>query len=49
MNLTLYLTGKIQECMMNEWSRLPEDGRMTFRDWARMRIMYHLENVYGVK
>jgi len=49
MNLTLYVTGRLEQSMMDEWSKLPAEGRLVFRDWARMRIMYHLENAYGVK
>jgi hypothetical protein len=46
MNIMFYLSGMLEQKMMDEWSKLPVQGRLQFRDWARFKITHVMEDHY---
>lgn len=48
MNVMVYLSGVLEQKMMDEWAQLPTEGRPVFRDWSRLRMMVILEKHYGI-
>ena len=46
MNIMFYLSGKLEEKMMNEWSKVPIEDRPPFREWARSEIIKVLGDHY---
>ena len=49
MNFMVYTSGLLEQKMLDKWSRIPEEGRMVFRDWCRLETIAVLEKEYGVK
>lgn len=48
MNFMQYITGNLERKMMDDWAKIPEDGRPNFRTWAKTKTEEILKEHYGI-
>ena len=49
MNIMQYISGALEQRMMDEWAKIPEGERPGFRAWARARMEKVLQKEFGVE
>ena len=48
MNFIVNMPKALEAKMLDDWAKVPEEGRPSFRDWCRLKTIAVMEVHYGI-